>query len=296
MTERRVLVFVALVAVQVFFGFHYIAAKHVMTAIPPRAWATLRAGSAALLLLPYVVVTGRRLPGAPRDLAALALFSVFGVMVNQVCFVEGLFRTDTSHSAIINSAIPVSTLLIAILAGRERASGRKLAGIAVALAGGIYLIGHSGALLPRRFVVGDLLTAINALSYSIFLVISKPILNRHSSLSVTATLLAFGSIGIAVLGLPQLVALEPATVPADVWASAAAIVLFPTVGAYVLSAWALKRVDASQVALFICLQPVIASVLAVAWLGEPLGPEAFVSAAFVFTGLAVALGRTSRAR
>ncbi len=288
----RAAVVSALVAVQVCFGLHYVAAKYIMTAVPPRAWATLRIVPAAALLMGFALLTRpRRLPRAPRDLAAIALFSIFGVVINQVCFVEGLARTRTSHSSLINTSIPVATLLIAILAGRERATGRKLAGIALSLGGVLYLIGHSGASLSSDFVAGDLLTLANALSYSLFLVISKPILARHSSLAVTAELLCFGAAGIAALGLPQLASLDLSLVPRAVWAAAAFVVIFPTVAAYLLNAWALKRVDSSLVALFIYLQPLLASTVAVIYPGEALGPEVLAAGALVFAGVAVALRR-----
>jgi len=292
----RALVVAALVAVQVFFGLHYIAAKFIMTAIPPRSWAVLRIVPAAALLMVIVLIARpRRLPRQPRDLAAIALFSIFGVVINQVCFVEGLSRTPTSHSAIINTSIPVATLLIAILFGRERATRRKLAGIGLSLGGVLYLIGHGGAMVGGEIVAGDLLNLVNALSYSFFLVISKPILSRHSSLAVTAELLAFGAIGITALGLPQLATLDLSLVPVSVWWVAILVILFATVAAYILNTWALKRVESSMVALFIYLQPVIASVLGVLALGEPLGVETLVSAALIFTGLGLAL-RTPAAR
>jgi len=286
----RASVVAALVAVQIFFGLHYIAAKYIMTAIPPLAWATIRIVSASILLMAFVLATRpRRLPRTGRDLAAIALFSVFGVMINQVCFVEGLSRTATSHSAIINSGIPVATLLFAILWRREKATRAKLIGIALSMTGVFYLIAHSGALLGESFVAGDLLTLVNATSYSFFLVISKPILSRHSSLAVTAELLLFGAIGISLFGMPEVAALDPHAVPASIWWAAAFVVLFATVGAYILSAWALKRVESSTVALFIYLQPVVASTLSVALLGESLGSETFISAALIFAGVGVAL-------
>ncbi len=276
-------------AVQIFFGFHYVAAKYIMTAIPPLPWATLRAVSAALIILGCVLLSRHRLRWSWSALAPLALCSVFGVVINQICFVEGLQRTDTSHSSIINTSIPVATLLIAILARRERATTRKVAGIALSLAGVAYLIGHSGTLLPRRFVEGDLLTVVNALSYSIFLVISKPVLARNGTLSNTALLLTCGAVGIASIGGPQLARLDFAAVPVEVWGVAVLVVVFPTVGAYLLNFWALKRVESSTVALFIYLQPILASLLGVMLLGEPLGPEVLLSGALIFVGLAVAL-------
>ncbi len=286
----RASVITALVAVQIFFGLHYIAAKYIMTVIPPLAWATIRIVCASVLLMTFVLLTRpRRLPRSRRDLASIALFAVFGVMINQVCFVEGLSRTATSHSAIINCGIPVATLLFAILLGRERATRARLTGIILSLSGALYLIVHSGALLGGSFVAGDLLTMVNATSYSFFLVISKPILARHSSLAVTAELLLFGAIGISIFGMPQVAAIDPSAVPVSIWWAGAFVVIFATVGAYILSTWALKRVDSSMVALFIYLQPVVASVLSVVLLKETLGSETFISAALIFAGVAVAL-------
>ncbi|HKY32842.1 MAG TPA: DMT family transporter [Candidatus Polarisedimenticolia bacterium] len=282
----------ALVAVQTFFALHYVAAKFIMDHVPPRAWATVRILSAATLLMAFVLATRRsRMPRAPRDLAAIALFSVFGVVINQVCFVEGLVRTTTSHSAIINTSIPVATLLIALLMGRERLTGRKAAGIALSLSGVLYLIGHGGMALGDQVVLGDLLNLANALSYSFFLVISRPILQRHSSLAVTAELLAFGAVGVSLLGAGQLSRVDPATLPASVWWTGAFVVLFATVAAYLLNAWALKRVESSSVALFIYLQPIIASLAALVLRGERLGPETFIAAALIFAGVALGLQR-----
>jgi drug/metabolite transporter (DMT)-like permease len=291
-SNGRVAVFAALVVVQILFGLHYAVAKYILEFIPPRVWASMRIVPAAILLMAWVLMTRRgRIPTAGRDLASIALYAVFGVIINQIFFVEGLSRTATSHSAVINSFIPIATLLIAILLRYERATPPRIAGITLSLIGILYLIGHSGALLPRRFVIGDLLTLVNAASYSVFLVISKPILSRHSSLSVTAIMMVFGALVIPLLGLPQFNARDLAGLPPAVWWAAAFVVLFATLGTYILNLWALKRVDSSHVALFVYLQPVFAAIVAVAWLGEPLGIETLVSAPLIFGGMYLATRR-----
>lgn len=283
----RVAVAAALVTVQIFFGLHYIAAKFIMREIPPAAWATIRIVAAAGLLLGFALATRPHKLPRGRDMASIALFSVFGVVINQLLFVEGLHRTVTAHSAIINTSIPVATLLIAILMHRERATVPKATGIVLSLVGVLYLIGRGGG--GAEIVTGDVMTLTNALSYSFYLVISKPLLTRHSSLGVTAELLAFGAVGISLFGLPQLASLDLSAVSASVWWTAAFVVLFATVAAYLLNTWALKRVESSLVALFIYLQPLIAAALGVILLGEPLGRETLISAALIFTGVAVAL-------
>jgi len=285
----RGLVASALVAVQIFFGFHYIGAKIILAYLPPLAWATIRILGAVAIIVPVVLLSGKRWPRSLADHGRLALYALFGVAINQTCFVEGLSRTVPSHSSLINTMIPVATLAIALAMKRERATAPKLWGIALALGGVGYLMVHSGTSFEGTILTGDVLTLINAVSFSFFLVISKPILARYSSAVVTAMLLVYGSVIITTAGLWDLVHADFSAVPAKAWWCGLAVILFPTVAAYGLNAWALKRVDSSLVALFIYVQPVIGSGLSVLLLGEKLTPGYFVAAAFVFAGVFVAL-------
>jgi drug/metabolite transporter (DMT)-like permease len=293
LASRRAPVVTALLTVQVLFGFHYIGAKIVLAYLPPMAWAAIRALTAAAVLVPLAVLRKRRWPVDPRDHARLAFYAIFGVAINQSFFVLGLSRTVPSHSALINTSIPVATLLFAILAGRERPTRWKVGGIALSLAGVLYLLGHSGASLGGGILAGDLLTLVNALSYSLFLVISKPILEKYRSDVVTAMLLFYGSLYIGVAGLWQVHPAALAAMPARAWWWGLFVILFPTIGAYLLNAYALKRVESSMVALFIYVQPLIAASLAFVMLGDRITVHLVGAAALIFLGVYLAVkGRT----
>jgi drug/metabolite transporter (DMT)-like permease len=288
----------ALVLVQVFFGVHYLAAKVLLEFIPPRAWAVLRVVPAALLLLVAARALGRRLPNRRGDLLRLAAFSVFGVVINQICFVEGLARTTPAHSSIIMTSIPVGALLFGVILGRESLTSWKVVSLVVSFAGVMLVIlgGRGGAGLESfselggaRTVVGDLLTLVNALSYSFFLVISKRLLTRVDPLGATAVLLTFGSVGILLIGMPELLSFSPGSVPPGVWGLGLYIVVFPTALAYLLMYWALARAGSYLVALFIYLQPLIATALSASLLGERIGPAVMVGGALVFLGVYLAL-------
>lgn len=285
----RALVATTLVAVQVFFGFHYIGAKIILEYLPARGWATLRILGAVAILLPITALTKRHWPRNLADHLRLALYALFGVVINQIFFVEGLSRTVASHSSLINSMIPVATLLIAILMRRERPTRGKITGIGLAMAGALYLLIHSGATLSSGILKGDLLTLVNALSFSFFLVISKPILARYSSAVVTSMLLLYGSVMITLAGGYQLRGVDLGSVPPRIWGWAAIVILFCTVATYALNSWALKRVESSLVALFIYIQPVIGSGLAVLMLGETITIHLVGAAALIFAGLYVAV-------
>jgi len=286
----RVRVIAALTLIQVFFGVHYLAGKIVLHEIPPRAWAVLRVVGAAVLLLAMARALNRRFPQAPRDLARLALFSLFGVAVNQVCFVEGLSRTTAIHSAIINTLIPAWTLLFAVLLGRESLTSRKTASLALAVVGVLLVIRAERADFTSATFVGDVLTMLNSMSYSFFLVVSKRTMHRVDALAATALMFAFGAVPIALFGGSALAGLNLGSVSPAVWLWAVFIVVFPTAGAYVLISWTLARTEASLVALFVYMQPVIATVLGIVFQHETLTARTVAGALLIFSGVYLALG------
>jgi len=289
-TERaeRAAVFGSLLLVQVFFGLHYLAAKVLLESIPPRTWAVIRVAGAAAILLLSARFLRRALPRSVRDLAHLALLSVFGVVINQICFVEGLHRTTATHSALINTSIPVSTLLCAVLLRREALNGRKILSMLISFCGVMLVIRPEQASSSSSSLVGDLLTLTNALSYGFFLVVSKRILARLDALGATAALMSFGCLGILLLGWPQLLAFRPGEVSAMTWWIGLFIIVFPTAAAYFLIYWALARAESSLVALFIYLQPLIATGLSVVVLGERPGARVLAGGVMICIGVYLA--------
>lgn len=286
---ERVRVIAALTLIQVLFGVHYLAGKIVLKEIPPSAWALMRVVGAAVLLLGVAGALGRSFPRAPRDLALLALFSFFGVALNQVCFVEGLSRTTAIHSAIINTLIPAWTLLFAVLLGRESPTTRKAASLFLAVVGVLLVIRPERATFSSATFVGDLLTMLNSMSYSFFLVVSKRTLQRVDALAATALMFAFGSLPIALFGGSALAQFDFGSVSGVAWCWAAFILLFPTAGAYVLISWTLARAEASLVALFVYMQPVIATILGIAFQHETLTTRTVAGALLIFAGVYLAL-------
>lgn len=288
---RRASVVAALVAVQIFFGVHYLAAKVLLEEVPPGVWAGIRVTCGALLLLTLARGLGRPFPVALSDLGKLAVFSVFGIVVNQVCFIEGLSRTTATHSAIINVLIPVATLLFAMVFGRESLTASKAASVVLAFAGAWLVVRPDRSGWGSESFVGDLLTLTNALSYGFFLVISKRLLSRIDPLAATSVLMAFGAVIIVALGAPAIVSFDFGQVTSRAWMLGAFIVVFPTAAAYFLINWALSRSEPSLVAFFVFLQPLIAIALSVALRGERLTGSTVGGAALIFGGVYLALDR-----
>jgi len=286
----------ALVAVQIFFGVNYFVSKLILNQFPPLAWACVRVGSAALLLLVWTHGIARRPLPDRRTCVQLAWFALFGAVLNQILFVEGLSRTTPAHSAIINSLIPVLTLSGAILLRRERATlGRGIA-IAIAFASVLVLLRIESFRLHDDLVKGDLLTLANASSFSFFLVLSRDALRRTDALVATTWMLVFGAVGILLIGAPSLARAPLDAMPVSFWLMAAYVIVCATVLTYFLNYYALGHTDSSMVALFIYLQPPIATALSVLMLGERPEPRFYVAAAGIFAGVYLAVREEKRRR
>src|SRR5258708_6270385 len=100
--------------------------------------ALLRAAGTAVALVPLAIWEARRNPrprfqraDAPRLLAA----ALTGITVNQICYIVGISNTSVAHSSLVFSLRPMLVLLVAVIAGQERADVRHFAGMALAMAG-----------------------------------------------------------------------------------------------------------------------------------------------------------------
>ncbi len=274
----------ALITVQLLFGINYLASKHVVGTLDPAAWASLRAVSALAILAVLVRAGGHRLPRG-RDLWYLGGCAMLGVTLNQILFLEGLSRTTPAHSSLICSQIPLFTLVAAVLLGQERLTGRKVVGLVLGMTGVAVLLEVDRLALDARYVAGDLLTLANAVSYGTFIALSGRVMRRHDPVGATTAIFAFGAAGILLYGGPELARAPLGSLDVLTLGAMAFTILGATVGTYFLNLWALRHTHASRVALYVFLQPVVATTLSVMLLGEPLTWRLLTAGALVLTGL-----------
>lgn len=258
------------------------------------ALALVRVSGAALLFVLLHATLVRERVRSRRDYGLLAVYAVFGVVLNQLLYITALTLTTATAAQTVVAAGPAITLLIAILARKETATRLKWMGIGVAATGAVLLVG-AGA--RSGSVLGNLLAVLNVASYSIYLVISRGLLRRYDALTVVTWVFVFGAVGMVPWGIGPL-AREVGQLHASTWALLAYIVVLPTVGAYWLNVFALSRVESSLVSVFGYLQPVITAVIAIPLLHERLSPRLLPAAALIFAGVAVTLleGRRERRR
>jgi len=173
----------------------------------------------------------------------------------------------------------------AALLGIERLAPRRLAGILLSVGGALLLVNPLRFAADRDMAIGNLMILINCLCYALFLVLQRPLLQRIPWRTVIAWSFVFGGGGVLLVSVPSLVALHAAEVPASTWWGVAYIVALATVFAYSANTWAVRRSSPALVAAYSTLQPLVAAVLAAAFLGERFGWIEGVGFALIVAGL-----------
>ena len=279
-----------LVVVQVMFASMAIVGKLVFPVLPPEGLVVLRAAGATTVLATAVLWFGVGRIKSPRDWMMLGLLGLLGVAGNQTLFLVGLEKTTAINASILVTTIPVLTVFYSLIGRQERFSLGKLAGIVLAGSGAVYLIGPDRMSLAPKLVLGNSLIVLATMGYAAFLVLSKPILKRYDTLTVSLYVMAFGLLGTLPIGVPTLTRLDWGLIDGMTWFWVGFIILVPTVGAYFLNAWVLRRTSSQLVAAFIYLQPLVTVAIAPAVLeGERITGRTLAAGAAIFAGLAVVI-------
>ncbi len=281
-------VYGALLLVQLLFGLHYLTTQLVVERINPVEWAAMRISIAGVILLLLHRHSIMRWP-VGAEWRQVALLAALGVVVNAVFFAMGMERTTPAHGALIMCMVPVLTLAFAVALGYERASRAQQAALVLALAGALVLLEADRFRLTGAYLIGDFLVFISATSFALFLVLSRQAVDRHGAMGLTALVMGASAVAMAPLSLWSGIA------HADTWSSlpqyvllaAAYTIIFATVVTYSLNYYALGRVPSSQVALFIYLQPLMATSTSIAVGRDVLTLRLLVSAALTLGGIAL---------
>lgn len=286
--DRAVLT--SLLGIQFLFGLNYIFSKIIMQHIPPLIWGSIRCTSTALILT-FIAVTLNKLDAkkAFQHWKSFLTFSLLGIVLNQGCFLLGLHRTTPTNSSLLNTLIPIFTILVVSLRGIEKFTKLKLLGFATAFSGVLILQNVENFNLQSETFLGDLLTLANALFYSIFLGYSQKFFSKNDFIWATTWLFLFGSPGFFLFSSHDWATFHWPEIPMLVVLAGIANILLGTVAPYLLISFTLSKVNSSLVALFVYVQPLIATVLAYLFFGHVLTARTLLSALLIFTGVFLVL-------
>lgn len=288
-SNQSLVPYFALMLVQLLFGLNFAASKIILAHFPPVLWSSVRMGAAAILMFisSFIFVPKEQRKFDFDFLSKTFFYGFFGMVLSQTFFMIGLSNTTTTNGAILNTLIPIFTLVVAIILGKERLTVNRAFGFIVAVMGVLVLRNFEDFQSTGATMKGDVFMILNCISLSVFFTISRDFLKNQSAYWVTAWMCLFGAIVIGAFSFNDMHLLIDTTFDETLGGAIIYNIIGATLLTYFLNSWTLKRVSASSVAVFIYLQPVIAVLFA--WLVQNELPttRSLVSIIFIFTGVMI---------
>lgn len=275
-------------AAYIIFGLNVVVCKDIANAeaVTPYVLFSLRAiGASALFWLLSLFLPKEKVEKG--DLWRIALASFLGLFLTQMTFLVGITMATPIDSAILGTLGPVFTMFFAYFFVREPITGKKAGGVAVALAGVIFLIlntvhaGGASATTPLGFV----LLLLNSLTFSMYLGIFRPLISKYSVVSFMKWAFLFALLMSLPFSAKGLLTMDYAAIPVAVRWEIAFLIFFATFIAYSLIPYGQKRIRPTLVSMYNYLSPIIATIVSI-WTGmDQLTWQKVIAAAAIVGGV-----------
>jgi len=238
---------------------------------------------------------------ARREVVPIATFGVVGVALVQLFYFLSIHRLAIAIALLIQYLGPLLVAVWARTFGHEHVRRRIWVALGLSLTGLTLMVQlWSGTSLDGLGVVYALISAV---TYAAYLLLAEREVARRDTVSLLAWGFFFATVFWSVVQpwwsfpagvVGRTVSLQGslAGIHLPVWALVLWVVVLGSIAPFSLIVAALRHVSATRVGVMAMLEPVVATVVAWAWLRESLSAVQLLGAAVVLT--AIALAQTAR--
>jgi drug/metabolite transporter (DMT)-like permease len=289
----------ALLLVNLIYGASHVLAKGVMPVfLSPTVFILFRVVGAVILfwmLIPFV----KRARILTRDFIRLAACGLFGVTINQLLFFHGLNASSPMNAGIIMALNPIMVAVLSFFWLKERLTRTQWIGISIGALGAIALTTYGTKSVQAQ--LGDLFLLGNSLSYAVYLLLVKPLMQKYPPLVVITWVFTFGT--FFLLAFPPLYGdikqTDLNTIPWFIWLKIIYVVVGVTFLTYLLTVVGLKYVSSTVASAFIYVQPIFVITFSylfalIGWSADytnHITPSKLVLMALIFYGVHLTLGK-----
>jgi drug/metabolite transporter (DMT)-like permease len=292
----RLAVYAALVFVIVAWSGSFVAARMVLSATAPGAatlsptmLATVRFLMASAIFLPVLLRQHARVqPLKVRDLPIFLLLGQLGISGYFWLQYTGVQLTNAGIAAVLAvSLIPLVTMVLSGLVLGEALTWQRAAALSMGAAGVVVVVSQQSlqVSLETGFLFGALCLIANALCFAVYSTLIRGISARYPPLTVTSAMMISGTLGLVLLSAATEDWRTVGALSGSQWIAIVYLAIACSVLAYFFYIFALSRLEASKVAVWLYAEPVLAVALGAAMLGEVVAVQTIVGGAIIIAGL-----------
>lgn len=273
------------------WGGSFFFGEVALSEVPPLTITLHRVVWAVPILAVIVLLNGIAFPRSPSVWGA---YLVMGALNNAIPFsliFWGQTKIESGLASILNGTTAMFAAVVAgILLVDEPLTAKKITGAALGLAGVAYIMGPSALTDFNPSNLAQLAILGATLSYSFAGVWGKTALTGQPPLMNALGML----VGSTVLMMPIVLVFDGPPnleLSTNVWGALLGMAALSTAMAYVLYFAILVRVGTANLLLVTLLIPLFAIGLGFVFLGEKMGPDAWIGFAIIVLGFVVTDGR-----
>jgi len=254
----------------VFWGVSFVATKLVVGEISPVALISARALIGAVSLNALLALRGQTLL-PPRDAwRPLIVMGFVGVTFHQLLQAYALTLTSAVNTGWLIGVTPLWSALFAAATRRERLGPSKLVGLVVGFLGAALVVtrGSFAAFSPLPSTRGDLLILLSTLNWAFYTALGHPTIARLGAARATTGAMTAGALLLVPLFVATRAWTELLRLSLAGWLSLLFLGVCCSALGYLFWYAALALIEASRVAAFLYLEPLVTLAAAVALIGE----------------------------
>lgn len=240
----------------------------------------------AVIFMPYILLA-KIWRVKSEDIGAILIFTLLVTAGRQFMLIKSLSFTSPMDSSIISTLGPIMIMIISAITLKERLTRWRTIGMVVGFAGTILLLFSSGAKGGNDSIKGIAMMMVSITAISINTVHAKGVLAKYNALTVVGWSSLIGAVVAAPLFMEGILELDTSKWSSAQWGEMVYIVAGGTIAATGLLYYGLKHVSATAVSVYFYIQPVVATSLAIARGQDRLTPLFLISAAVIFSGVAM---------
>ncbi len=284
-------VYSLLVIAQLIFGINFIASKLILTQFSPTLWSSIRFSLSAFVL--FLIGSLKYKKNFPKInfeyISHIALYSVLGITLCQITFLQGLKLTTAINASILTSLIPIFTLSFAVIMGREKLTPYSTIGFLLSLIGCIVIRKFETVTFENSTFKGDFFVLLSVISTALFFASAQNFMKQHNHFWASAFMFLFGAVELLIINhfVPE--NHYPTHFNLTLGLSMFHAIFLSTLLTYFLNNWALGKISGGKVSLFIYLQPLVTTIFSLVILDEKITWRLVSASLLIMVGFITAL-------
>ncbi len=278
----------ALLGTNLFFAINFTAIKYIINEGFARPFAIniVRVGVSAILLWLLVFLEPVKTLIQKKDIGRFLLCALLGVAINQLLFVKGLSLTWSIHASLLMLSTPILITIIAAWILKEKLTSLKILGLLAGIAGAVILVSsRENTGNATEVLVGDMMILGNAIAYTIYFVLVKPLMKTYDPIALIRVIFTIGFFMMLPFCWQEFREVQWNGYTPLAWLNLGIVVLPGTFLAYLFNVYGIKILGAATAGNYIYSQPFFAATIAVFVLGESISMAKIVAAIFIFAGV-----------